>query len=189
MAAEAAAGEALGARWLRVFGGGTWGDALTPEGAATARAHRAWWAQRRAERGWTIDLILELHDAFSGTPQALAFFARTGGPMPLLWDTHHTWKTAGEAAADTWRQLGAYVRHVHVKDSVPQPSDKLPYTYVAPGAGEFPLQKTLTLLADANFLGVVSLERERHWHPALAPLADVLPDWVRVTERFRRASG
>ena len=184
LAAEAEAGEALGARWLRVFGGGEWGDALTPDAAAVARAHRAWWQELRTARGWSIDLILEMHDAFSGTPQVRTLFAETGGPMPLLWDTHHTWKVAGETAAETWTQLAAHVHHVHVKDSISTPSGGLDHTYIVPGSGEFPLRETLTLLAEAGFAGVVSLEWEKQWHPALAPLSDVLPAWSEVTAAF-----
>ena len=186
--AEAEVGEALGAKWLRVFGGGAWGEPLTAEAAAIARAHRAWWTRLRAARGWTIDLILEVHDAFSGSPQVLELFTQTGDPMPLLWDTHHTWKIAGETAAHSWSQLGAHVRHVHVKDSVAQAWDKLPYTYVAPGCGEFPLSATLDLLAEAGFEGVVSLEWEKQWHPSLAPLDTVLPAWNQATAAHRRPS-
>lgn len=184
--AEAEAGEALGAKWLRVFGGGEWGEPFTPEAAALARAHRAWWQELRAARGWTIDLIFEVHDAFSGSPQVLALFEQTGGPMPLLWDTHHTWKVAGETADYSWEQLGASVRHVHVKDSVSEPWDRQPYKYVAPGRGEFPTAATLSLLADAGFGGVISLEWEKQWHPSLAKLETVLPDWNEATAAFRR---
>ena len=184
--AEAEAGEALGAKWLRVFGGGEWGDALTPEAAATARAHRAWWTALGRARGWAIDLIFEVHDAFSGSPQVLAFLEQTGGPMALLWDTHHTWKVGGETPAHSWEQLGAHVRHVHVKDSVSRPSDNQSYTYVAPGRGGFPTAETLALLAANGFDGVVSLEWERQWHPTLAPLEDVLPGWNAATAAFRR---
>lgn len=184
--AEAETGEALGAKWLRVFGGGDWGDVFSPDRATIATAHRAWWDALRASRGWTIDLVLEVHDAFSGTPQILDFFDKTGGPMPLLWDTHHTWKIAGETASFTWAALGAHVRHVHVKDSVSAHSpDGHAYTYVAPGLGEFPTADTLTLLAEASFDGVASLEWEKKWHPSLAPLDDVLPNWNAATAAFR----
>ncbi|MBC8011466.1 MAG: sugar phosphate isomerase/epimerase, partial [Burkholderiales bacterium] len=184
--AEAEAGEALGAKWLRVFGGGDWGAPLTAERAATASAHRAWWSELRAARGWTIDLLLEIHDAFSGTPQILEFFDKTGGPMPLLWDTHHTWKIAGETAAFTWAALGTHVRHVHVKDSVAASEawDRLPYQYVAPGHGEFSTAATFSLLATAGFTGVASLEWEKQWHPSLAVLDAVLPDWNAATAAF-----
>lgn len=185
LVAEAEAGEALGARWLRVFGGGEWGAPLTAERAATASSHRAWWSELRAARGWTIDLVFEIHDAFSGTAQILELFERTGGPLPLLWDTHHTWKIAGEAPAATWSALAPHVRHVHLKDSVSTPSPRHAYTYVAPGEGEFPVAATLALLADAGFPGVVSLEWEKQWHPNLAPLDSVLPLWNKVTAPHR----
>lgn len=183
--AEAEAGEALGAPWIRVFGGGVWGDVLTPERTALAASHRAWWTALRAARGWTIDLALEMHDAFSGTPQILDFFTHTGGPLPLLWDTHHTWKVAGESAAETWAALGEHVRYVHMKDSVSLPSDGLAYTYVPPGSGEFPLAATLDLLVGGGYEGVVSLEWEKYWHPAIPSLDVALPAWNAVTAPYR----
>jgi sugar phosphate isomerase/epimerase len=184
--AEAETGEALGAKWLRVFGGGECGNPLTPERAATATAHRIWWEALRAARGWNIDLIFETHGAFSSSPSILEFFAKTGGPMPLLWDTHHTWKIAGESAADSWSQLGAHIHHLHVKDSVSTPApDGHAYTYVSPGRGEFPTDEVLTLLVHAGFDGVVSLEWEKKWHPFLASLDTILPDWTAATAAFR----
>ncbi len=177
--------EKLGAPWLRVFGGGDWGDDFTDDLAETARAHREWWRELRASRGWQVDLIFELHDAFSGTPQIEALFARTGGPMALLWDAHHTWKLAGEDPNFTWEKLAEHIRHVHLKDSVSQPSDGQGYTYKHPGTGEFPTKQTLDLLAADAFTGVVSLEWEKQWHPTLDPLDEVLPAWVSVGAPYR----
>ena len=186
LASEAEAGEALSAKWVRVFGGGKWGEPLTAEQAATARAHRTWWNELRAARGWTIDLLLETHDSTSAAAAILDLMEKSGGPMPVLWDTHHTWKIGGETAAATWARLGPLVRHVNVKDSISQPSDKLPYTYVAQGSGEFPTPATLALLDAAHFDGVITFEWEKQWHPSLASLDSVLPDWNRAIASFQR---
>jgi sugar phosphate isomerase/epimerase len=63
-----------------------------------------------------------------------------------------------------------HVAHIHVKDAVRRPSEKFPWTYVAPGAGEFPFAVLLAALARDGFAGPVSLEWERLWHPYLGPL-------------------
>jgi hypothetical protein len=76
------------------------------------------------------------------------------------------------------------VRHVHVKDSLPQPFGKFDHTLVAPGQGNFPLRETLTLLARAAFPGVVSLEWEKYWIPTLPPLVSVLPAWSKLVAEF-----
>src|SRR2546429_1953049 len=39
--------------------------------------------------------------------------------VALLWDAHHTFVSGKEQPEDTVRQLGRYIRHTHLKDSVP----------------------------------------------------------------------
>ena len=88
----------------------------------------------------------------------------------ILWDAHHTWKKGGEDPLVTWRAIRASVVHVHVKDSVSVPSARHPFTYVLPGAGEFPMAPLRAELRAAGFAGPVSLEWERLWHPYLPSL-------------------
>ena len=37
--------------------------------------------------------------------------------VALLWDAYHTYKDGKEAPETTFKQLGSYVRHTHLKDS------------------------------------------------------------------------
>jgi sugar phosphate isomerase/epimerase len=159
--------EALGIRWLRVFDGG---KSLDEASLAAAAENLAWWNAVRRERGLKVDWMIETHDVLINTPKIQRFFAA----MPpntahLLWDTHHTWKKGGEDPFATWRQIAPQVVHVHVKDSVSVPSEKHPFTYVPPGAGEFPMNSVRPVLA-AEFSGAISLEWEKLWHPYLQPL-------------------
>lgn len=186
---EAEVGHTLGARWIRIFGGGEWGDPLDARKIEAAKKTREWWQRIRSEKGWTIDLLLETHDSLSGSEIIESFFAQTGGPMALLWDTHHTWKLSGENVADTWRRLGAWIVQVHAKDSTANAAGGSHYTYAVPGKGEFPLQEMFGLLQAAQFDGVISLEWERQWHPELAPLAEVLPHWRDLARSYRPYPG
>jgi sugar phosphate isomerase/epimerase len=164
----------LGAPYVRVFGGGKWGDDVEGETLARAEENLAWWRQAKTEAGLQADIILESHDAFSGSSQILRLIEVAGGNLPVIWDTHHTWKLAGEAPRETWSFLGEHIRHVHVKDSVSRPSDRHPYTYVHLGTGEFPLKETVSLLQEVEFAGVVSIEWEKLWHSYLDPLETAL---------------
>ena len=161
--------EALGVPWLRVFDGGRTGDAA--ELAAAADTLR-WWRGLRAAHGWQTDLMLETHDALAD-PAALRAFLALEPDAAILWDSHHTWRKFGEDPVATWRSIGPRVVHVHVKDSVAVPGPRLPYTYVRPGEGEFPMAPLLAELR-AGFTGAISLEWEEFWHPALPPLAEAL---------------
>jgi len=55
---------------------------------------------------------------------------------------------------------------------VSQPGPRLPYSYVLPGAGEFPMRALCTALS--GYDGVLSLEWERLWHPDLPPMDEAL---------------
>lgn len=162
--------EALGARTLRVFDGGVEANAAE---LAHARALLAWWERQHADRRWSVDLVVETHDALAGHA-ALERFVREIPAVALLWDVHHTWRKGGQSLARTWDLVSGRTRHLHVKDSVSEAAPTLPYRYVLPGAGEFPMAELRALLAAAAFDGVLSLEWEKLWHPELPPLEDAL---------------
>jgi sugar phosphate isomerase/epimerase len=158
--------EALGIGRVRVFDGGKAGsDEELAEAAATCR----WWQDVRRERGWKTDIMVETHDLLFTSAMIERFIAAVPG-VPLLWDSHHTWQRGGENPLDTWAAVHAHVRHIHVKDSILQPSARHPFTYVLPGAGAFPAPALMARLASDGFAGPVSLEWERAWHPYLPSL-------------------
>lgn len=163
--------EALGVRWLRVFDGkGT----APPEAAiAEAAGTVCWWREQRAAHGWQTDIVVETHDTLF-TPAAIARFLALAPGSAILWDAHHTWRKAGEDPVATWRAIRPHVAHVHVKDSIPVPSARHPFTYTLPGDGGFPIAPLLAALRADDFSGGVSLEWEKLWHPYLPPLDEAL---------------
>lgn len=162
--------EALEVPWLRVFDAGTrYEEAELAEAVANVR----WWQALRRERGWRTDILVETHDALTNTPAIQRFLAAIPD-VGLLWDTHHTWKKAGEDPVATWRAISGRVRHIHVKDSVGRPSARHPFTYVLPGEGDFPLGPLLAELRSAKYPGAISLEWEKLWHPYLPALEEAL---------------
>src|SRR5690348_7330069 len=61
--------------------------------------------------------------------------------VAFLWDAHHTC-VEGEKPADTFRELGKYTRHTHLKDSVPIPGKpKDDRRYVLTGTGDIPVKE------------------------------------------------
>ncbi len=161
--------EALGVRWLRVFDGKN----ADTTGLADALERLRWWRELRADRGWSVDVMIETHDSLV-TAAAIARFLAAAPGTAILWDAHHTWRKGGEDPVTTWRAIRSSVVHVHVKDSINAPSAKHPFTYVLPGDGEFPIAPVLAALRADQFAGPVSLEWEKHWHSYLPPLDDAL---------------
>jgi sugar phosphate isomerase/epimerase len=170
LAALAPWAEAVGARWLRVFDGGKNADAAELADAADTLA---WWRALRRVHGWQCDVMIETHDSLL-TAAAIQRFTAACPGTAILWDAHHTWKKGGEDPVATWRAIRAGVVHVHVKDSVPVPSARHPFTYVLPGDGGFPIAPLLAALRADHFSGAVSLEWEKQWHPYLPPLEEAL---------------
>jgi sugar phosphate isomerase/epimerase len=157
--------EALGVRWLRVFDGGSIGAEK-----ALVETLR-WWQAERAAHGWRCDVMIETHDTLF-TAEAINSLVRRLPGTAILWDAFNTWLKGGEDPLATWRAIRPHVVHVHLKDALRQPSGNFPWTYVAPGAGEFPFRALLEALRADEFAGPVSLEWERLWHPYLGPLEE-----------------
>lgn len=166
--------DSWGAPYVRAFGGGTWGEPLTEADYHHAVQAITWWQQEKQRHGWRIELLLETHDGFSASGPCRNLLARLREPIGIIWDSHHTWRLAGESPRETWAQLGTSIRHVHVKDSIAKPSARHPYTYVLPGNGDMPLKQVAELLSEHQFAGTISLEWERLWHPYLPPLREAL---------------
>jgi sugar phosphate isomerase/epimerase len=158
--------DAAGVPSLRVFDGGEHADAAE---IARAAALLDWWRETRARKEWTVDLVIETHDALADAI-ALSRFLNALPEVRLLWDAHHTWKKGGADPVDTWHLVAPRTRHIHVKDSISRPGPRLPYTYVPPGEGKFPMAALRAALAASRYDGVLSLEWEKFWHPDLPPL-------------------
>jgi sugar phosphate isomerase/epimerase len=162
--------EALKVTRLRVFDGGKNGsDAEIGEAGDTAD----WWTDLRTARGWQTDWVIETHDAFVTTPLLRALLTRVPH-CSLLWDAHHTWRKGGENPVVTWTALQESIVHIHVKDSLSRPSARHAFTYVLPGAGDFPITPLVNKLINDHFTGPVCLEWERLWHPYLSSLEEAL---------------
>src|SRR5207248_779791 len=145
-----------------VFDGCKTGD---PAELADAIATLDWWKGERARGGFAVDIATETHDA-TADPPALRAFLAAGPDCKILWDAHHTWRRGGEAPGETWAYLKRHIVHVHFKDSVTSPGSGEGYTYVFPGAGEFPLDALIGALAGDAYHAALCLEWERMWHPA-----------------------
>ena len=114
-------------------------------------------------RGSRVKVILETHGDVADSPTLLQIMKGVAMPeVGLLWDAHHTFVAGKESPADTFRQLGRYIRHVHLKDSIP---GEKAVRYVLVGSGKVPVRETVGVLAKGRYAGYYSYEWEKGWHP------------------------
>jgi len=82
----------------------------------------------------------------------------------ILYDIHHPYRFFGEEPAYTIDNLGPFIKHVHIKDSV-MDGKKVRYKMV--GEGDLPVAKAVQLLQKAGYKGHYSLEWVKRWDLSL----------------------
>ena len=158
----------VGARAVRIFVGAhikTFDEIPMQnlEGAAVTVAEMCAYAKPLG-----IEIWAETHSSLS-TAKAMCEFCDMvdADNLKVLWDVLHSLEF-GEPPEVSLSIIGTRLAHVHLKDAVPTDDPKLTqYRHTALGAGTFPLEKVLTLLAEAGYNGYVSLEYELPWRAEL----------------------
>ena len=95
-----------------------------------------------------------------------------------LWDMHHPYRDFGESADTTIKNLGTYVRHVHLRDS----DDKDTYNLI--GEGDLPIADMIRALSSINYDGFVSLEWKPEWMEDLQDREVIFSHFVNYMSRF-----
>ncbi len=99
--------------------------------------------------------------------------------LAALWDMHHPYRDWGESADTTIKNLGAYVRHVHLRDS----DDKNTYNLI--GEGTLPVADMMRALSAINYDGFISLEWKPEWMEDLTDREVIFPHFVNYMTRFQ----
>ncbi|MDI9470208.1 MAG: AMP-binding protein [Bacillota bacterium] len=99
--------------------------------------------------------------------------------LAVLWDMHHPYRSFHEDPAETIKNLGAYVRHVHLRDS--DDAD----TYNLIGEGTLPVAEMINALYSINYGGFISLEWKPVWMEDLQDHEIILPHFVNYMKRFQ----
>jgi sugar phosphate isomerase/epimerase len=170
--------------YVRVFGGKLLPGQTMED--ATKRIIAGFQELNGAAKAAGVTLIIESHDEFVTSPSLRAILEGTNLPTAkLLWDAHHT-AVAGEKPAETFQQLGKYVRHTHLKDSKAADRGRL---YVLTGEGEIPVKETVKTLATNGYKGYYCFEWEKRWHPELAEPEVSIPHYAKVMREYLTEAG
>jgi sugar phosphate isomerase/epimerase len=133
-------------------------------------------------RGRNVTVLLESHGDFTDSPTLLKILQLADSPrVALLWDAHHTFAFSNEPPADTVRQLGSYIRHTHLKDSVPADGGR---RYVLTGEGQVPVRQQVKALMASGYDGFYCFEWEKRWHPEIEEPEVAFPHYARVVREY-----
>lgn len=98
-----------------------------------------------------------------------------------LWDMYATYFIAGEDPETTIKNLGAYVKHVHIKDAAKTESGN---EFCLIGEGEMPISDMMLGLRSVNFDGFVSLEWIPDWCKELDDMEIIFSHFVNYMKQF-----
>jgi sugar phosphate isomerase/epimerase len=170
---------ALGAPYVRVFGGKAETDkAPTPDDATKKRVASALHELGEYAGPKNVTVIIESHDHFTSSATLKDVLnAANSKHAALLWDAHHTFATSNEEPEDTVKQLGPWIRHTHLKDSVGSGEDR---KYVLTGRGNVPIGRQIKALQSIGYKGFYCFEWEKVWHPDLQDPEIAIADYAKV---------
>jgi sugar phosphate isomerase/epimerase len=162
---------ALDAPYVRVFGNEIKGP--KEEVIARVAAGMRTLADYAGPRGVTV--VIESHGDFTDSPTLKEVLTLANSPnTALLWDAHHTFATSHEQPEYTVHELGQWMRHTHVKDSIVDGKER---KYVLTGKGDVPIERQVRALQGIDYKGYYCFEWEKVWHPDLADPSIAIPDY------------
>ncbi len=134
-----------------------------------------------------VVVIIETHGDFTDSPTLLELMRRADSPaVAILWDAHHTFVLGKESPETTVAAIGKYIRHTHLKDSVPDTKDR---RYVLTGTGEVPVRRQVEALARTGYTGFYSFEWEKRWHPEIEEPEIAFAQFATVASGYLRDAG
>ncbi|MBQ6421506.1 MAG: AMP-binding protein [Clostridia bacterium] len=129
-------------------------------------------------------VLIKTTEAFSDTAALRALLDSFASDYAgALWDMHHPYRDCNESADTTIKNLGAYVRHVHLRDS----DDKDTYNLI--GEGTLPVPDMMRALSSIDYDGFISLEWKPEWMEDLQDREIIFPYFVNYMNRFENTRG
>lgn len=131
-----------------------------------------------------VTILFKTSGVFSDTARLRALLDNFASDnLAALWDMHHTYFVSGESADDTIKNLGAYVRHVHLRDS----DDGEYYNLI--GEGTIPMDSMMRALGSIDYDGFISIEWKPEWMEDLTDREVIFAHFVNYMSRFDSPRG
>ena len=129
-----------------------------------------------------VTLLVETNGVYADTNRLRNLLDQVGSDaVAALWDLHHPYRFAGEKPETTVQNLGAYIKYVHIKDSVVEDGA---VKYKMMGEGDLPIDDMMLALRSINYEGYISLEWVKRWAAELSDAGVVFPHYANYMERY-----
>ena len=126
-----------------------------------------------------VSLLVKTSGIYSDTARLRNMLDRFASDnLAVLWDIHHPYRDNGESGDNTIKNLGCYVKHVHMRDS----DDFGKYQLI--GEGTMPINDVMRALTSVNYDGFISLEWKPQWLDDLQDPEIIFPYFVNYMSRF-----
>jgi len=130
-----------------------------------------------------VILLIETNGVYADTQRLCSLLNDIADDnVAALWDVHHPYRFFGESAETTLTNLGAYIKHVHVKDSVMTENGEVSYRII--GEGDIPLHDIMLALKSINYEGYITLEWVKRWNAELTDAGVIFPKFVDFMEAY-----
>ena len=126
-----------------------------------------------------VTILVKTSGIYSDTARLRAMLDRFASDnLAVLWDIYHPYRDNNESGDDTIKNLGAYIRHVHMRDS----DDTGAYQLI--GEGTMPIDDVIRALSSVNYDNFISLEWKPEWLEDLCDPQIIFPHFVNYMSRF-----
>ncbi len=130
-----------------------------------------------------ITLLVETNGVYADTERLASMLNIVASDnVAALWDVHHPYRYFGESAEATLTNLGAYIKHVHIKDSLVDSDGKVSYKLI--GEGDIPLDDIMLALKSINYEGFVTLEWVKRWNSELSDAGVIFPKFIDYMQSY-----
>ena len=103
-----------------------------------------------------VTLLVETNGVYADTSRLVRLLDQVASDaVAALWDIHHPYRFAGETPGQTVQNLGAYIKYVHIKDSVVE-NGSIRYRML--GEGDLPIDYVMLALSSIKYDGYLSFE-------------------------------
>ncbi len=133
-----------------------------------------------------VTLLIETCGMYSDTLRLREFLDSFAcDNLAALWDMYSPYFENGETAETTIKNLGAYIKHVHIKDAEKTESGA---KFCLIGEGEMPIGDMMLGLRSVNYDGFISLEWHPEWCDELDDMEIIFSQFVNYMKQFSDTS-